>query len=97
MKKFWMMRIVKGIIFFLLFGFLFGYVVMNLWNWLMPTLFGVTHLVTFWEAIGIIILCKILFGGFHRWGGRHWHGHQGWKGGYWKQKWEEKLSHMTPE
>ncbi len=98
MKKFWMMRIVKGIIFFLLFGVLFGYVVMYLWNWLMPMLFGATHLITFWEAVGIIILSKILFGGLGghgRYRACHCHGHK--HGGYWGYKWKEKLSHMTPE
>jgi hypothetical protein len=51
------------------FAFLFGYVVMLLWNWLMPMLFGITT-VSFWQAVGIIILAKLLFGGF---GG---HGHK---------------------
>lgn len=98
MKKFWIMRIIKGAILMLLFILLSGYVVMYLWNWLMPVLFGVTHLITFWEAIGIIVLTKLLFGGFggrHRRGTCHCYGHQ--QGGFWGHKWEEKLSQMTPE
>ncbi|MBN2879527.1 MAG: hypothetical protein JXN65_07840 [Clostridia bacterium] len=41
---------------------LFGFVVMWLWNWLMPMLFGLKEL-TYWQAVGIFILAKILFGG----------------------------------
>lgn len=37
-----------------------GYPVMLLWNWLMPTIFGLTK-ITLWQAIGINILCRILF------------------------------------
>jgi hypothetical protein len=39
---------------------LLGYPVMLLWNWLMPVLFGLSE-ITFWQAIGINILCTILF------------------------------------
>ena len=44
--------------------------VMLLWNWLLPLLFG-WHLITFWQALGLLALCRILFGGisgrgFHR-------------------------------
>lgn len=44
-------------------AFLFGYFVMHLWNWLMPTLFGLPH-ITYWMAFGIIILARLIFGGF---------------------------------
>ena len=39
-----------------------GGVVMLLWNWLMPPLFGWPQ-VTFWQAFGLLALCRILFGG----------------------------------
>jgi uncharacterized membrane protein len=42
---------------------LFGYVLMYLWNWLMPLIFGLP-LITFWQALGLCLLSKILFGGF---------------------------------
>ena len=42
---------------------LFGYVTMSLWNWLLPDLFGLKT-ITFWQAIGLVILAKIFFGGF---------------------------------
>jgi hypothetical protein len=42
---------------------LFGFAVMWLWNWLMPELFGLPTL-TFWKAVGVVLLSKLLFGGF---------------------------------
>jgi len=46
-------------------GFLFlcGLIVMLLWNWLMPDIFGLKRL-TYWQAWGLLILCTILFKGF---------------------------------
>ncbi|ASV29994.1 hypothetical protein [Maribacter cobaltidurans] len=53
------------IFFFILLGiaiaFLVGYIVMRLWNWLMPHLFGLPQ-VSYWEAVGVLILAKIIFG-----------------------------------
>jgi uncharacterized membrane protein len=37
-----------------------GYPIMLLWNWLMPEIFGLRE-ITFWQAIGINILCHLLF------------------------------------
>jgi len=47
---------------FLLFVALGGEVVRLLWNWLLPPLFGWPQ-VTFWQALGLLALCRILFGG----------------------------------
>lgn len=41
---------------------LFGYVIMWLWNWLMPMIFGLPML-TFWQAVGLFALSKFLLGG----------------------------------
>ncbi len=46
-----------------LFIFLGGWIVMSLWNYLLPALFG-WRMITFWQALGLLILCRILFGGF---------------------------------
>jgi hypothetical protein len=51
---------------FLLFIAVGGLVVQQLWNWLLPAIFGFRQ-VTFWQALGLLALCRILFGGF---GGR---------------------------
>lgn len=67
---------------------LISFVVMNLWNYLLP---GILHVgfISFWQAMGIFILCKILFGfgkGGHR-GGPPWMRH----------KMAERFKNMTPE
>lgn len=68
--------ILLGLTIAVVFAFLFGYFVMILWNWLMPMLFGL-KLITFWQAVGIIILAKLVFGGFGH-GRNHWkHNHHG--------------------
>jgi hypothetical protein len=66
---------------------LFGYVTMSLWNWLMPMLFGL-RAITFLQALGLLLLSKILFGGFHGRGG----GRRGWRRDM-KERWEQ----MSPE
>ncbi len=50
--------------------FVFGWVVMLLWNALLPAVLGVGT-ITFWQALGILVLSKILFGGFSGAHGRH--------------------------
>ena len=45
----------------------FSAVVMLLWNWLMPTIFGLA-VINYWQALGILVLSRILFGSF---GGGH--------------------------
>jgi hypothetical protein len=42
--------------------FIGGEVVQHLWNWLMPAIFGI-RLITFWQAFGLLVLSRILFGG----------------------------------
>jgi hypothetical protein len=43
-----------------LFGLLFGWIVMLLWNALLPMIFGVTA-ITYWQGVGIYILSNLLF------------------------------------
>ncbi len=81
-----MFRIVRiGMIGLLAIG-IFGFVVMNLWNWVVPALFGL-RTITFWQALGVLILSRILFGGFH--------GRPG--GGHWRRRMNERWQQMTPE
>ena len=51
-----------GVVAAVFFALVFGVVVMWLWNWLMPALFGLGS-ITFWQAFGILLLAKLLFGG----------------------------------
>lgn len=67
-----------------LFAVTLGTVVMLLWNAILPDAIGAKPL-TFWKAIGLLILTRILFGGF-RWGGRG----PSWKyrkGNHWRDRW----------
>ncbi|WP_149274106.1 RnfABCDGE type electron transport complex subunit D [Pareuzebyella sediminis] len=56
-------KVIFMILLFALFILAFGYVFMLLWNWLMPTIFDLTT-ITYWQAVGILVLAKMLFGGF---------------------------------
>jgi len=46
-----------------------GFIVMSLWNGLLPPIFGIKT-IHFWQAIGLLLLARILFGGFHHRHGR---------------------------
>jgi hypothetical protein len=88
MKKYW---IKKGLMFFAFFTamlLLVAFVVMGLWNALLPALLGVKT-ITFIQALGILLLSKILFGGFR--GGGSGSRRQ------WKMKLQEKMGSMTQE
>ncbi len=54
--------IIFGIIAITGLAILFGFVIMWLWNWLMPEIFGLTTL-TYWQAVGLFIFLKLLLGG----------------------------------
>jgi hypothetical protein len=87
-KGIWARRVALFILFAAIAIFVFGGAVMLLWN---NVLAQVTHVstITFIQALGILVLAKILFGGFHGgWGSRRY---------YWKQRMRDKWSNMTPE
>lgn len=89
-------RILKGIgigILAIAIFFVLGFVVMALWNWLMPSIFGL-HTITYWQAYGLLILSKILFGGLRGGGprGRRCHGRNDWR-----ERMFERWDSMTPE
>ena len=65
-KKWWIFLVAPPAM--ILFGWLFGEIVMHLWNWLMPAIFGL-KLITFWQALGLLILARILVGGLGGGGG----------------------------
>jgi len=73
-----------GIAIFIVIG---GELVMHLWNWLLPGLFGWRQ-ISFWQAVGVLALCRILFGGL---GGRGCHRSR------FRRRMEERLGQMTPE
>ena len=95
MKNYWIKRCIGFGILIIAGVFLAGYVVMGLWNWLMPLMFGL-KLITYCEALGILVLAKILFGGFR---GRHGccGGGCGSRGGHWRSRWKQKWEGMSEE
>jgi len=68
MRKHWMFIAPLAILGIVTVAAIGGGVVMLLWNWLMPPLFGRPE-VTFWQGLGLLALCRILFGGMGRHGG----------------------------
>ena len=62
-----------------------GGVVMLLWNAVVPALFVDARSIDYLHALGLLILSRILFGGFRGHGG--WHGRRHW------DKWQA----MTPQ
>jgi hypothetical protein len=65
-----------------------GLIVMFLWNRLMPSLFGIP-LIGFGQAVGLLVLSRILFGGLRAHGrGRRWG---------WRRRMMERWAQMTPE
>jgi len=66
-----------------------GEVVRLLWNWLAPALFGLRE-ITFWQALGLLALCRILFGGFRLGGG-------GSPRSRIRRRMAERCGEMTPE
>jgi uncharacterized membrane protein len=75
---------ILGLLVFIAIG---GEIVMLLWNWLLPPLFG-WHQIGFWQAVGLLALCRILFGGFGRHGSVRSHVHR---------RMAERWDHMTPD
>ena len=92
MKKWYVLKGIKIALFVAAGVLVFGYVVMSLWNWLVPVLFH-GPVIGWWQAIGLLVLSKILFGGMRGRGG-HWRHRGGW---YWRKRMEEKMASMTPE
>jgi hypothetical protein len=74
-----------------IFAWIGGQLVMHLWNWLAPELFGLRQ-ITFWQALGLLALCRILFGGF-RLGGDGNRNSRRRREGRMSERWEQ----MTPE
>jgi hypothetical protein len=84
-NRFWLLKGLKFAAFLALAIAALGYVVMSLWNWLVPPLTG-WHVIGFGQALALLVLCRILFGGF-----------RGHRGGYWRERMRERWEQMTPE
>ncbi len=89
MRRYWMFKALKMLPLFALFIVAAGVVVMLLWNALIPAIFGFTE-ITWIQALGLMILARILVGG---------RGHVGGSGGRrrWRERWEKKMASMSDD
>ncbi|HEY7353206.1 MAG TPA: hypothetical protein VH596_10620 [Terriglobales bacterium] len=87
----WAVKIVKifvlAIVFLGIFVIGFGAAVQHLWNWLLPSIFGL-HTISYWQAVGLLGLSWLLFGGPRAWMGPRM---------YRRQHMRERWGRMTPE
>jgi hypothetical protein len=65
-----------------------SFIVMKLWNAILPSAVG-WHAITYWQALGLLILSKILFGFPFRGGSG--------RGMHWRRRMMERWDKMTPE
>jgi hypothetical protein len=91
MRKRWIWIAPLAIVAMILFVYIGGELVMHLWNWLLPPLFGWRQ-ITFWQALGLLLLCRILFGGLGVRGS-----HRSNMRSKMRQRMAERWERMTPE
>ena len=89
MNKRWKMVFIAplAIVAMVTFVFIGGEIVMHLWNWLLPSLFGWRQL-TFWQGLGLLVLCRVLFGGLGMHGPRR---------ANFRRRMKDRCGHVTPE
>ncbi|UYQ93548.1 hypothetical protein MKQ68_00340 [Chitinophaga horti] len=93
MKRFSVGLVLKVILMVAACSALLGFVTMGLWNWLVPELFH-GPVITFWQALGLLVLSKLLLGSFAKGGGAPW-GEKSRQ--HWKDKMKAKMKHMSEE
>jgi hypothetical protein len=86
MKRHWR-KALKFLVFAVVAAVVLSAAVMTLWNWLLPSIFG-WRLITFWQALGLLVLSRMLFGRFGGGPGRRMH---------WRHRMMERWNQMTPE
>jgi hypothetical protein len=89
MRGNWFLRALKVLVIAAVAVTVISFVTMHLWNWVMPAVFGL-RTITWLQALALLVLGKILFGGFHRHGG-------GCHGRRWKGRMAERWMEMSPE
>jgi hypothetical protein len=95
MRRSWIFYAPLAILGVLLFIVIGGTVVQLLWNWLLPDILGWRQ-ITFWQALGLLALCRILFGGFGR-HGSHRSSFRRRMADRMADRVAERWEHMTPE
>jgi hypothetical protein len=87
--------VIVGVFFAALIALVVGFAVQWLWNWLMPDLFNLKA-ITYWQAVGLVILGKLLIGGFghhdsHHYKKKYYSNSHHWQkyGKVWKERGKE--------
>ena len=93
MRRRWILRAAKIVFFVALAIAGMGFLLMILWNVLIPDIFNGPR-ITFVQALGLLLLSRILFMGFRPWS---WGQGYGKRGEHWRKKFEEKLAAMPAE
>lgn len=89
-RSFWLKKAIKFVFVAALFMTVAVFATMSLWNWLMPLIFHLPAL-TFWQTLGLVVLSRVLTGGFGR-GGRG-----GWaRGRAWKRQMMQRMEAFSP-
>ena len=94
MRRRWILRAAKIGFFVALAIAGLGFLLMVLWNVLIPDIFINGPRITFVQSLGLLLLSRILFMGFRPWG---WGYGYGKRGEHWRKKFEEKLASMPAE
>ncbi|GAB2956545.1 hypothetical protein GCM10027048_23290 [Hymenobacter coalescens] len=92
-RNFWLLRGLRFLLAIVAFIALASFAVMALWNWLMPAIFGLP-IISFWQALGLLVLSKILFGGFRGGAGGAWRAKAQ---EHWRHKMESRMQGMSEE
>lgn len=87
MKRYWILKGLGMAVFAVLALGAAGYVVMALWNAVLPAATGL-HAIGFLQAVALLVLSRILFGGLRA---------RGWRGRHWRQRMHSRWQQMTPE
>lgn len=83
-------RVLKFVLVAFVAAAVLGFVVMRLWNWVVPPVFSL-HAISYGQALALLVLARILFGGFRR-------GFRGCGPGvHWRRRMMERWAQMTPE
>jgi Spy/CpxP family protein refolding chaperone len=90
-RSFWLKNALKFVFFAALFVVAATFATLSLWNWLMPLIFHLPML-TFWQALGLLVLSRILTGGFGRGGQGGWA-----RGRAWKRQMQQRMEAFSPD
>jgi hypothetical protein len=90
MRTRWIIRIVRVIAIVLVIAAVVGFIVMELWNAMIPELFH-GPVLGYWQAVGLLLLSRLLLFAGPR------GGPGGWRRNRWRRQWQNRMANMSPE